>query len=327
MVFDMLSGLGLGRPADKAPPAASAESQAAEKAKDLAKKAFDQASQAINKRSGILLLVVDGARIICDSTSPPKKINVLLVPDPRPRVEGKSQANIGDVVPGKNIKPWPCDCKKRPGKPYLPCDYRPAGLWTPGVPNEPVDSRLTNAGKGLKVAQDLMRDGFSANQAAGIVGNIMVESMNFTQHFQQGGGGGRGWIQWDGGRAKSFAQWSAKQGMDWTSDAANYGYLMAEMNGIDGSHWTTWKTDPLSGQPYTLDGFKNTQSVEQATDYFMNGYERPGVPHRDWRQERAKEIQRLLQTLALPVTATLKCSYGGIISIVDPNQVSKSAKL
>lgn len=307
----------LGRISPQRPPPA----QQASKAKDVAKQVLDQASKAIQDKSGMVRLVVHGAKLVCDQTIPPKKINILLVPDPRPLVEGKPQANIADKIRDKNIKPWPCKCKKRPqGSDHLPCDYRPADLWKPGVSSQTVDSTLPNASKALGIAQQMMADGFSAVQASAMLGNIMVESQNLTKFFQSGGGGGRGWIQWDGVRARQFQAWSQAQGLDWTSDAANYGYLQAEMGGINGNHWTSWKG-------YSLDGFKQQTDLAKATDYFMNGYERPGVPHRDWRQDRAKAIKRLLDKLALPEVARLTCTYGGIISIVDPGQTTKSAKL
>lgn len=293
----------------------SSAAQKAQKAKD----AFQKLAKAIKNKSGMVLLVVEGAKIVCDQTIPAQKINTLMVVGARPLIEGKRKAAVSDVKRDQNIKPWPCKCRKRPkGSDYLPCDYQPAGKWTPGVSSQTVDSKLTNAAKALGIARKLMSDGYSAAQAAGMLGNIMVESANLTKFFQSGGGGGRGWIQWDGVRREQFGAWSQAQGLNWQSDAANYGYLQAEMGGISGNHWTPG---------YSLDGFKNTQSVGEATDYFMNGYERPGVPHRDWRQDRAKEIKRLLDQLAVPRTAILKCTYGGMISIVDPGQSTESAKL
>lgn len=307
---------GQGQP-QQPPPA-----QKAKQIQQAAEKALDQACQAIEKQSGLVYLVVHGAQIICDKTIPAKKINTLLVPDPRPLVEGKQQANVSDVVVGKNIKPWPCKCKLRPSaKGYLPCKYAPGGLWVPGATSQIVNQDMPNAKKAMDVAQKLMQDGFSPDQTAGMLGNIQTESDFFRADTEYGRPNmGRGWIQWTGGRRAQFEAWSAAKGLSPTSDAANYGYLQAEMAGINGNHWTSWKG-------YSLDGFKDVQGVDNATDYFLNGYERPSVPHRNQRIQNARKVSKMMKQLALPEVARLKCAIGGTISIVKPGQCTKRVKL
>ena len=304
------------------PQQPSAPAQKADQVKKAAEKALKEACKAIEKKSGLVRLVVHGAQIVCDKTIPAKKINTLLVPDPRPTVEGKTQANVSDVAAGKNIKPWPCKCKLRPkGPDYLPCKYQPGGLWVPGATSQIVNQDMPNAKKAMEVAQKLMQDGFSPDQAAGIIGNIQTESDFFRADTEYGRpNAGRGWIQWTGGRRAQFESWAASKGLSPTSDAANYGYLQAEMAGINGNHWTSW-------DGYSLDGFKDVQGVDKATDYFLNGYERPGVPHRDRRIANARKVSKLMRQLALPEVAKLKCAVGGTISIVHPGQCSKSIKL
>ena len=88
------------------------------------------------------------------------------------------------------------------------------------------------------------------------------------------------------------------------------------MNGVNGSHWT---------RGYSLKGLKQQQSVDAATDYFMKGYERPGIPHADRRRQRARAVKQQLDKLAVPEIAILNCRHKGIISIMDPNQSTKSA--
>ena len=123
----------------------------------------------------------------------------------------------------------------------------------------------------------------------------------------------------DGRAASAVRGQSAAKGLSPTSDAANYGYLQAEMAGINGNHWTSWKG-------YSLDGFKDVRGVDNATDYFLNGYERPSVPHRNQRIQNARKVSKMM-TLALPEVARLKCAIGGTISIVKPGQCTKRVKL
>ncbi len=290
--------------------------QQARERKSAAQSGFDEAKKLIEDRTGMKRLVVHGAKLICSLTDPPKAINVLKVPPGRPRVDDKSLANVSDVQRSTNIDPWPCRCKELDG----PCDYQPVGIWQPGVKNQTVDSKLPGMDKAVKVAQRLMDEqGFSANQAAGMLGNILVESDGFRADTEYGRpNAGRGWIQWTGTRRRQFERWSSQQGLSPTSDAANYGYLNAEMKGINGSHWT---------RGYSLNGLKQQQSVDAATDYFMKGYERPGIPHASRRRERARAVKQQLDTLAVPEIAILNCRHKGLISIVDPNQSIKSAKV
>ena len=94
-------------------------------------------SKSLKNTSGMILVVVDGAQIICNKTIPSNKINILKVTEPRAKVEGKNLANISDVARDKNIKPWAAKCRCRPsGKDYLPCEYKPQGKWNPPVKTE-----------------------------------------------------------------------------------------------------------------------------------------------------------------------------------------------
>ena len=76
--------------------------------------------------------------------------------------------------------------------------------------------------------------------------------------------------------------WSKKNNLDPASDNANMGYLLHELN--EGRHWT---------------GGGSTAELKQITDpteaarYFMDNWERPGVPHWDRRNAAALEISKL----------------------------------
>jgi len=123
------------------PESANPLRQLADQAKRVFQDTFQQQARSLGNKSGQILVVVEQAQIICSQTLPGQKLNALMVAEPRSLVEGRRLANIQDVQTQRNIKPWPCKCKRRPsGNDYLPCDYKPAGLWNPGVKTETSDA-------------------------------------------------------------------------------------------------------------------------------------------------------------------------------------------
>lgn len=118
--------------------------------------------------------------------------------------------------------------------------------------------------KAPPIMAGLMRDlAVTLNQAAGILGNIGEECGGFEQLTQTGGGGGRGWIQWDGPRREAFFAWCSTHGLQWISDEANYRYLVLET---------------LTTEKAALAALKATSTVKDATDIFEAKDERAGVP-------------------------------------------------
>lgn len=119
--------------------------------------------------------------------------------------------------------------------------------------------------RGGWVLRALMAEfGLADFQAAGIVGNIGFESVGFTKLHEIGqaeGVGGYGWGQWTAARREKFLDWCDDHGLDWKSDQANYGYLVADLRG-----------------PYarTVTALKNTRTVDQAVFSFGQTFERPG---------------------------------------------------
>ncbi len=117
------------------------------------------------------------------------------------------------------------------------------------------------------IMRDLMRDlGLTAEQAAGILGNIGLECGGF-QHLQEinplgGGIGGLGWCQWTGPRRTKFVKWATEKGLDVSSYQANYGYLLNELQGAYAS---------------SVRSLKQAQTVQAATTDFMHTFENPGV--------------------------------------------------
>lgn len=126
--------------------------------------------------------------------------------------------------------------------------------------------RETDKAMAKRIAADLQRDfGLTAEQAAGVVGNLAHESENFKTMQERGqkkGKGGYGWAQWTGSRRKSFENFAESKGLSKDSYAANYGFLKEELQ-------TTERR--------ALKAVKNAKTVKQASRAFEDKFERAGV--------------------------------------------------
>jgi hypothetical protein len=133
----------------------------------------------------------------------------------------------------------------------------------------------------------LTDSGMSKKQAAAMVGHLKVESDNFQADTEYApnayGTKGRGHLQWtdtsnSGGRRTNFENFANSNNLSPTSFEANSRFLMSELQGNHGNHWTNGAS---------LDGFLQTQSIEDASSYLQSNYIRPGVPHTDRRLQGA----------------------------------------
>ena len=106
--------------------------------------------------------------------------------------------------------------------------------------------------------------GLTAVQAAGILGNIGHECAGFKLLQEQkpirGGRGGWGWCQWTGPRRTNVEKWATAQGLGFSSDEANYGFLLVELKGE---------------QANSVRRLREAESVDSATSVFMHAFEKP----------------------------------------------------
>lgn len=141
--------------------------------------------------------------------------------------------------------------------------------------------------RGGWVVTRLMSDcGLTPEQAAGIVGNLGFESGEFKSLHEIGqpeGLGGYGWAQWTGTRRVSFLDWCKAHNLDWRSDEANYGYLLAELN-------TT--------QAKSLAQVKKTTTTETAVFTFGYWFERPRGTTETYLPGYASRVAYALRALA-----------------------------
>ena len=138
---------------------------------------------------------------------------------------------------------------------------------------------------------DLTADGYTPVQAAAIVGNAQHESANFTAHEEYApnsyGTRGAGFFQWTnaGGsnRRSNFENWAAQNGFDPTSYEANQGFMMHELKGGAGNHWTGGMND---------NRFRQINDLGTAVTTFQNDYLRPhrDHAHTDRRMQNAQQV-------------------------------------
>lgn len=120
----------------------------------------------------------------------------------------------------------------------------------------------------------LRAEGYDEIEAAGIIGNIWAEcDMDYTK-IEKGSGVGKGLIQWSWSRRTTFEKVT---GSNWKNLDVQLDFLINEMNGKYGNHWTAYYKE-----------FKNTNSPEDAAYYYCEGYERPSAKRMSVRKSQAR---------------------------------------
>lgn len=119
--------------------------------------------------------------------------------------------------------------------------------------------------------------GLNAHQAAGIVGNLIVESAGLNTTIKGDGGKAFGLAQWHPDRQKGLKALAQKRGTDIFDFDTQLEYVWEELNS--------------PGYKLALNGILNSRNAKEATTAFMKHFEKPGVPH---FEKRLKEAEALL---------------------------------
>ena len=138
---------------------------------------------------------------------------------------------------------------------------------------EVTDNRTTE-----EVVWDYLKAaGYSDIQVAGIIGNLYQES-GLNPARVESNGEGIGLVQWSFGRKQSLINYASSKGKDWTDLESQLEFLVSE---LDSKQFY---------QPYK-DTFMNPYSVNEATEAFCFGFERPNKEKANlsFRQEKAWE--------------------------------------
>lgn len=135
-----------------------------------------------------------------------------------------------------------------------------------------------------QVAAYLLDKGLDDVHVAAIMGNIRQECS-----FDPGSitSVAMGLCQWaingeDGGRGDRLMQWAGAEGRDWSDVDTQMDWLWAEMT-------EEGPAAPYASRQFDWDGFLETSTVEGATEYFCDNFERPGEPQMENRVWYAQE--------------------------------------
>ncbi|MCS3686654.1 hypothetical protein ABIF07_006324 [Bradyrhizobium elkanii] len=161
--------------------------------------------------------------------------------------------------------------------------------------------------KAPAIMQRLMNDfGLSKEQAAGIVGNLGHESGGFKIMQERnpigGGRGGFGWAQWTGSRRRDYEAWCKANGLNPTSDEANYGFLKHEL---------------MTNHADAIAAVKRTGSVSDATRAFESSYEKAGIKHMGSRYNYANQAMSAYNSPAAALVTGGGKGTGKIVNGVD----------
>lgn len=123
--------------------------------------------------------------------------------------------------------------------------------------------------------------GFTPEQAAGIVGNLMVESgvKMSTTIKSAGSEQSYGIAQWNAaaGRFQLLQEFASDLGEDWTELTVQLRFIMYELHNFPS---------------YGLSQLKAARTVEEAAIVFQNKFERPSQPHQSTRIAYALEVYK-----------------------------------
>lgn len=132
------------------------------------------------------------------------------------------------------------------------------------IENDPIESASGSSALGTGSVEEqiwnfLRANGFTAEAAAGVMGNMFAESGCQANIEEYSGGGGFGLCQWTGSRRTDLVNWCANNGYDYTSLEGQLNFLLYEL------------------ELYGLDYIKNITDVENATRTFLTEFEKAGI--------------------------------------------------
>lgn len=124
----------------------------------------------------------------------------------------------------------------------------------------------------------LVKQGFSVNQAYGIVGNLQVESFDDIRPWAQDGTGAYGIAQWQGSRLEDLKQFARDNQSDYTAFETQLAFLVYELQHKEKGNWQKVLQSSVNGTP------------EEYASYFDEYVERSSQEHNWERQQKARAL-------------------------------------
>lgn len=124
----------------------------------------------------------------------------------------------------------------------------------------------------------LIKQGFSVNQAYGIVGNLQVESFDDIRPWAQDGTGAYGIAQWQDSRLEDLKQFARDNQSDYTAFETQLAFLVYEIQHKEKGNWQKVLQSSVNGTP------------EEYASYFDEYVERSSQEHNWLRQQKARAL-------------------------------------
>jgi uncharacterized protein yqbO len=124
----------------------------------------------------------------------------------------------------------------------------------------------------------LVKQGFSVNQAYGIVGNLQVESFDDIRPWAEDGTGAYGIAQWQGDRLEDLKQFARDNQSDYTAFETQLAFLVYELQHKERGNWQKVLSESVNGTP------------EEYASYFDKYVERSSQEHNWVRQQKARAL-------------------------------------
>lgn len=124
----------------------------------------------------------------------------------------------------------------------------------------------------------LVKQGYSINQAYGIVGNLQVESFDDIRPWAQDGTGAYGIAQWQDDRLEDLKQFARDNQSDYTAFETQLAFLVYELQHKEKGNWQKVLQNAVNGTP------------EEYASYFDKYVERSSQEHNWTRQQKARAL-------------------------------------
>lgn len=124
----------------------------------------------------------------------------------------------------------------------------------------------------------LIKQGFTPNQAYGIVGNLQVESFDDIRPWAQDGTGAYGIAQWQDSRLEDLKEFARENGSDYTAFETQLAFLVYELQHKERDNWQKVLSKAVNNTP------------EEYASYFDQYVERSSQEHNWLRQQKARAL-------------------------------------
>lgn len=136
-----------------------------------------------------------------------------------------------------------------------------------------------------KVWNALIKAGYSPQAASGVMGNIFAESGFKPEIIERGNGIGFGLCQWSYERRTRLEAFARSRHVDASNIDLQIEYLMGELT--PGGGCNGYAKYQFGGHEDDRNTWMNSNDPKEAARAFCNGFERPGIPHYEVREEAA----------------------------------------